>query len=66
MPEDLAELITWDAIKKAACTIKSMGFTHKTPLINGQFILTQNKKTSSGIMKSFGMKLENLQSSGRY
>ena len=65
LPDDLQNAITIDEITKAYKLISDNGYICRTPIIDGTAILGLSRKNAMRHVKSFGMKLENMQFSGK-
>lgn len=65
LPEDLQNVITIDELRKAYKLISDNGYIRRTPIIDGTTIFGSGEKNAMRLVKSFGMKLENMQFSGK-
>eukprot|EP00112_Aurelia_sp_Birch-Aquarium-sp1_P003785 Seg1427.3 transcript_id=Seg1427.3/GoldUCD/mRNA.D3Y31 product="putative serine racemase" protein_id=Seg1427.3/GoldUCD/D3Y31 len=66
LPEDLQNVITIDELRKAYKLISDNGYIRRTPIIDGTTIFGSGEKNAMRLVKSFGMKLENMQFSGSF
>ncbi|XP_065066648.1 probable serine racemase [Rhopilema esculentum] len=66
LPGDLKDKITYKIISDARDLIYDKGLVHKTPVIDGRYLLGPGTKNIMQLVRGFEMKCENMQCSGSF